>query len=171
MTDLSGLPSDGSCCPEAPADGTTAVGGLRCCGAPAAPAASPSAGWDSMADWYTQWMSPGTASVATSLYGHLGLLQPAPAAAMRVLETHCGDARAAAGLVPSPAVAAYTAADYSEGMLAKAKANLGGLSPQARLLPLAVAATSRSQGTCFALKTCSKTRENSSDCSVAAAGR
>jgi SAM-dependent methyltransferase len=43
-----------------------------------------------------------------------------------VLETHCGDARAAAGLLPSPAVASYTAADFSEGMLSVAASNLGG---------------------------------------------
>ena len=44
---------------------------------------------------------------------------------LRVLETHCGDARAAAGLLPSPAVAEYTCVDFSAGMLAAARANLG----------------------------------------------
>ena len=97
----------------------------RCCGAPVPPAGvSPAAVWDGMAAWYTQWVSPGTASVANSLLGHSGLLSR-EALQRRVLETHCGDARAASGLLPSPAVASYTVVDFSEGMLAAAKANLG----------------------------------------------
>jgi SAM-dependent methyltransferase len=103
-----------------------AEGSVKCCGAPAAPAGKgKAAGWDGMAEWYSTWMSPGTASVTSSLFGHLGLLGPNGSSPLRVLETHCGDARAATGLLPSPAVASYTAADFSEGMLAAAKANLG----------------------------------------------
>ena len=127
--DLSGLPTgstDASCpaCPseDAPAEGDSA----KCCGAPAPPAGKPlSAGWDGMASWYTQWMSPGTASVTTSLFSHAGLLSPG-VKHLKVLETHCGDARAAAGILPCPSVASYTAVDFSEGMLAAAQANLGG---------------------------------------------
>ena len=99
-------------------------GAVACCGAPSAPPANPAAGWDGMARWYTRWMSPGTAAVASALFGHADLLSP-DAPARRVLETHCGDARAAAGLLPSPAVAAYTCVDFSGGMLAAARANLG----------------------------------------------
>jgi len=44
---------------------------------------------------------------------------------MRVLETHCGDARAASSLLPTPSVSKYTAADFSEGMLTAAQVNLG----------------------------------------------
>ena len=99
-------------------------GAVACCGAPSAPPANPAAGWDGMAGWYTRWMSPGTAAVASALFGHAGLLSP-DAPRLRVLETHCGDARAAAGLLPSPAVAEYTCVDFSAGMLAAARANLG----------------------------------------------
>ena len=77
-----------------------------------------------MSGWYSKWMSPGTAAVAASLYSHAGLLSPG-ASPLRVVETHCGDARAAAGLLPCPSVASYTAADFSEGMLAAAEKNLG----------------------------------------------
>jgi SAM-dependent methyltransferase len=122
--DLSGLPigspgTDASC-PACPSEDAT-----KCCGAPGPPAGKPlSAGWDGMSGWYTQWMSPGTASVTASLFGHAGLLSPS-VSQLNVLETHCGDARAAAGLLPCPSVASYTAADFSEGMLAAAQANLG----------------------------------------------
>ena len=109
---------------ECHAPAPVAAGGLRCCGAPAAPPANPSAGWDGLSDWYTKWMSPGTATVAMSLFGHMGLLTPG-SAPMRVLETHCGDARAATGLLPSTAVASYTVADFSDEMLKAAAANLG----------------------------------------------
>lgn len=100
--------------------------GVKCCGAPAAPAGakSKSAGWDSMASFYQHWMSPGTASIACSLFGHAGLLTPG-SEPLRVLETHCGDARAATGLLPSPSVASYTVSDFSEGMLTAARNNLG----------------------------------------------
>eukprot|EP01052_Picozoa_sp_SAG31_P045575 SAG31_NODE_8379_length_1463_cov_1.503666_1_plen_257_part_00 len=127
--DLSGLPVDDGSCPACPSteNATTAndSDSAKCCGAPAPPVGKPlSAGWDGMAGWYTQWMSPGTASVTASLFGHAGLLSPG-ASQLNVLETHCGDARAAAGLLPCPNVASYTAADFSDGMLAAAQANLG----------------------------------------------
>ena len=96
----------------------------KCCGVPAAPAGQgPASGWDGMAGWYGRGMSPGTASIAVSLFGHLGLLS-AGARDLRVLETHCGDARAASGFLPLPGIT-YTASDFSDGMLAAAKANLG----------------------------------------------
>ena len=127
--DLSGLPVGGASCPACPSEDAAATAeddnSAKCCGAPAPPVGKPlSAGWDGMAAWYTQWMSPGTASVTTSLFGHAGLLSPG-VSQLNVLETHCGDARAAAGLLPCSSVASYTAADFSEGMLAAAQANLG----------------------------------------------
>jgi SAM-dependent methyltransferase len=78
-----------------------------------------------MSSYYQQWMSPGTASIACSLFGHLGLLSSPEANMLNVLETHCGDARAAAGLLPSGAVKSYTATDFSGGMLEAARTNLG----------------------------------------------
>ena len=122
-------------CPEVKADGE-APQRIGCCGAPApALGASKSAGWDGdgMAQWYSRWMSPGTAAITTSMFGHLGLLKHTAATVseqpvqppVRVLETHCGDACAAANLLPSPAVASYTVCDFSAAMLAAATARLG----------------------------------------------
>jgi SAM-dependent methyltransferase len=80
-----------------------------------------------MPEFYTKWMSPGTASITYSLYGHLGLLRPADMDdSVRVLETHCGDSRAAGGLLPQSGIV-YTAVDFSEGMLTAARRNLGDL--------------------------------------------
>lgn len=84
------------------------------------------AAWDGMSGWYKMHMSAGTSSVAISLYGHLGMLTPG-ARTLRVLETHCGDAFAASNVLPLPAVASYTATDFSESMLSAARANLGEL--------------------------------------------
>lgn len=126
--DLSGLPTGSieASCPACPSeDAVVDNDSAKCCGAPAPPVGKPlSAGWDGMAGWYTQWMSPGTASITASLFGHAGLLSPG-VSGLKVLETHCGDARAAAGLLPCPSVASYTAVDFSEGMLEAAQANLG----------------------------------------------
>lgn len=98
----------------------------QCCGVPAAPAAGPAAaGWDANAAWYTSNMSPATSALAWSLYGHLGLLDGTSAAGLRVVETHCGDARAAAGLLSAPAVASYTACDFSQAMLDRVQERLG----------------------------------------------
>jgi SAM-dependent methyltransferase len=77
-----------------------------------------------MAQWYTTWMSPGTAAVSFSLFGHLGLLSKA-SGPYRVLETHAGDAQTAAQVLPVASIAAYTATDFSPGMIAAAEANLG----------------------------------------------
>ena len=74
--------------------------------------------------WYPKWVSPGTAMVTFSLFGHLGLLNPG-SAPMRVIETHAGDAKAAGGLLPTPAVGSYTVTDFSPGMLEVAKAGVG----------------------------------------------
>ena len=49
-----------------------------------------------------------------------------------MLETHCGDARAAAGLLPCRAVASYTATDFSDAMLAAAREGLGARAAVAR---------------------------------------
>jgi len=90
-----------------------------------------------MSTWYVANMSPATAPLALSLAGHLGLLAapeegPAPPGPLDVLETHCGDARAAQSLLASAErggarPASYTACDFSEGMLSVARARLDGL--------------------------------------------
>lgn len=106
-------------------DQTAELSAPRCCGADVPPPLAPkTAGWDSMPHWYATWMSSGTASVSFSLFGHLGLLNPA-AGPFRVLETHAGDAQTAAQVLPVASVASYTATDFSPGMLAVAQANLG----------------------------------------------
>ena len=98
---------------------------MRCCGADTAPEGQPKhMAWNSMAEWYPKWVSPGTAMVTFSLFGHLGLLNPG-SAPMRVIETHAGDAKAAGGLLPTPAVGSYTVTDFSPGMLEVAKAGVG----------------------------------------------
>mmetsp|Transcript_106665 Transcript_106665/g.332592 ORF Transcript_106665/g.332592 Transcript_106665/m.332592 type:complete len:259 (-) Transcript_106665:37-813(-) len=73
----------------------------QCCGAPAPPA-------------------------ALSLLAQLGALGDAPPGGpLRFLETHCGDARAASALLPSQAIASYTACDFSGRMVEAARARLG----------------------------------------------
>lgn len=79
-----------------------------------------------MKDWYTKWMSPSTAPLGVSLLGHLDLLQDDPAKKFRVVETHCGDARAISYMLPLPSIATYTGCDFSEGMLLVAKKRLEG---------------------------------------------
>jgi len=81
-----------------------------------------------MKDWYASNMSPATASLACSLFRHLGLVKPSPTCAgdfLKVLETHCGDAQAASELLPLPCVASFTACDFSDGMLSLAAERLG----------------------------------------------
>jgi SAM-dependent methyltransferase len=64
-----------------------------------------------------------------------------------VLETHAGDARAAAGLLPAPTVASYTVVDSSEAILAVARLNLGDratvVHAQSQKLPFADASFDR----------------------------
>jgi len=80
-----------------------------------------------MTEWYTANMSPYTAELATALLRRLGLQQSAASdQQLRVLETHCGDALAASGILPLPCVASYTACDFSDGMLACAQEHLKG---------------------------------------------
>lgn len=69
-------------------------------------------------------MSPATQSLATSLLSHLGVINDDCAAPLRVLETHCADARAASGLLPTKAVAKYTACDFSGVMCDAAREHL-----------------------------------------------
>lgn len=102
----------------------------QCCGVAAPPpGAIDSSGWDNQKDWYVSNMSPATSTLARSLLVHLGLVAPAAdgtASGLDVLETHCGDACAAATLLPAPGlVASYTACDFSEQMVEAAKARLG----------------------------------------------
>jgi len=79
-----------------------------------------------MSAWYTSTVSPATASLAFSLLGHLGLLADNNnGKGLRVLETHCGDAQAAARVLPAASVESYTACDFSSGMLDVARARLG----------------------------------------------
>jgi len=81
-----------------------------------------------MMDWYTANMSPASAILAINLLRQLGIVQSSstpPATTLRVLETHCGDARAASELLPLASVSSYTACDFSEGMLALAAERLG----------------------------------------------
>lgn len=85
----------------------------------------PSAAWDTMADWYTANMSPATTSLALTLFRHLDVLDT-EARKLRVLETHCGDARAAAEVLPTANCAEYAACDFSEGMLSVAASRLEG---------------------------------------------
>jgi len=89
--------------------------------------ASPGAvAWDGMRDWYVEHMSPATANLASTLFRHAGLLDGVEEGSQkRVLETHCGDARAAAALLPSSAIQAYTACDFSPKMLEAASTLLG----------------------------------------------
>eukprot|EP00933_Yihiella_yeosuensis_P020057 TRINITY_DN16178_c0_g1_i1.p1 TRINITY_DN16178_c0_g1~~TRINITY_DN16178_c0_g1_i1.p1 ORF type:complete len:297 (-),score=70.74 TRINITY_DN16178_c0_g1_i1:78-968(-) len=103
----------------------------HCCGVPGAAAGGPPpfAMWDKMKDWYINNMSPSSAHLANSLFSRLGLhgdLAADGEKKLKVLETHCGDARAAAVLLPSGRVASYTACDFSPEMLAVAKGRLEG---------------------------------------------
>lgn len=80
-----------------------------------------------MKDWYTANMSPATASLALSLLGHLKVFgEPGSVTTgIKVLETHCGDAFAAASILPSPNIASYTACDFSGAMVGVAQDRLG----------------------------------------------
>merc|ERR1719362_216971 len=99
----------------------------QCCGVPAPQNASPAAvAWNGMRDWYVSTMSPATASLAYSLLGHLQLLSLPKGEPVRVLETHCGDALAAASVLPMASIASYTAVDFCDGMVEKAEENLQG---------------------------------------------
>lgn len=99
----------------------------QCCGV-SAPAglSAPATAWNSMKDWYLSNMSPATSALAFSLAGHLGLLSPSESKPLRVLETHCADARMASIILPTPYVKSYTACDFSEAMVGEATALLGG---------------------------------------------
>lgn len=96
-----------------------------CCGVPsAAPGVPPGAAmWDAMKGWYTEKMSPATASLAHELYNQLGLFDGEKK--VRVLETHCGDTVAAGRLLPLEAVESYTACDFSPAMVEAAGKRLG----------------------------------------------
>jgi len=90
-----------------------------------------------MSKWYAANMSVATAPMAVSLAGHLGLLSPpeegGAAGSLDVVETHCGDARAAQTFLAAaqrPGCArprSYMACDFSEGMLDVARGRLEGL--------------------------------------------
>eukprot|EP00931_Biecheleriopsis_adriatica_P120578 TRINITY_DN95703_c0_g1_i1.p1 TRINITY_DN95703_c0_g1~~TRINITY_DN95703_c0_g1_i1.p1 ORF type:complete len:306 (+),score=71.97 TRINITY_DN95703_c0_g1_i1:30-947(+) len=102
----------------------------HCCGAPGSASGGPppALAWNGMKDWYTTHMSLATAGMGVDLLRHLGLLSHSSAASskpVRVVETHCGDARAASELLPLDTVASYTACDFSDGMLGEATKSLG----------------------------------------------
>eukprot|EP00930_Biecheleria_cincta_P034494 TRINITY_DN2383_c0_g1_i1.p1 TRINITY_DN2383_c0_g1~~TRINITY_DN2383_c0_g1_i1.p1 ORF type:complete len:296 (-),score=60.13 TRINITY_DN2383_c0_g1_i1:207-1094(-) len=102
----------------------------HCCGVPGAAAGGPppAAMWDKMKDWYISNMSPSTAHLANTLFSHLGLVGDVSDGdpRLKVLETHCGDARAAGALLPHRRIVSYTACDFSPEMLAAAASRLEG---------------------------------------------
>lgn len=106
----------------------TAAPAGQCCGVPAAvPGATPSAAmWDAQMEWYVENLSPYTAILAHELHNQVGLFAPAAGCQLKVLETHCADARAAARLLPLQAVGSYTACDFSPAMVEKARGALQG---------------------------------------------
>ena len=98
-----------------------------CCSAPGPDiGAAPSQGWDKQSPWYVECMSPATASLAVSLLGHLGLFTgKGTLSDLKLLETHCGDARAI-GMIGLDKIrlSDYHGCDFSPVMIDSAKERL-----------------------------------------------